>query len=181
MSQFTAASQRLVVHIVHGDVEQRSGGEGCLSTVPLMSLSPFVAGKKSKKQKGKTVPLTDFLNDGKPALDGFAIKHTNWADEMEKEDGECPMPRCPGAGSHAALVDRLLRPGREEGSQHRLAHGAEGGALGHHRHYSGAGRPAVQSAHLEYTVRYDRGRDQRIVPQFAGANLPLLLLCIFYM
>ena len=50
-----------------------------------------VLGKKNKKMKGKTFGLTEFLADGAsgPGAGQTVItrKSTNWADDVENEDG----------------------------------------------------------------------------------------------
>jgi hypothetical protein len=50
-----------------------------------------ILGKKNKKMKGKTFGLTEFLADGAsgPGAGQTVItrKSTNWADDVENEDG----------------------------------------------------------------------------------------------
>jgi len=50
-----------------------------------------VLGKKNKKMKGKTFGLTEFLADGASGPGAgqtmFTRKSTNWADDVENEDG----------------------------------------------------------------------------------------------
>lgn len=49
----------------------------------------FVAGKKGKKTKGKTLNLTDFLQQSPGSAPTVPIrKTTNWADEEVDELGE---------------------------------------------------------------------------------------------
>ena len=62
----------------------------CISIESLLIFIYFV-GKKNKKIKGKTLGLTEFLSDGgaPPGQKVVTRKTSNWADDVENEDGKC--------------------------------------------------------------------------------------------
>jgi hypothetical protein len=69
-----------------------SRGRECVYLGSLKDWGCFsVLGKKNKKMKGKTFGLTEFLADGAsgPGAGQTVItrKSTNWADDVENEDG----------------------------------------------------------------------------------------------
>jgi hypothetical protein len=50
-------------------------------------------GKKKRKQKGKTVALTEFLGNETPAaFVSFSTSHSSWAEETEDVNPDCNSP-----------------------------------------------------------------------------------------
>jgi hypothetical protein len=64
----------------------------CFKIVSIIQVCFCVLGKKSKKMKGKTLGLTEFLADGStgPGAGQTVItrKSSSWADDVENEDGK---------------------------------------------------------------------------------------------
>lgn len=54
----------------------------------LIHISFLSVGKKGKKSKGKTVPLTDFLQESS-GIASVPVKKFNWSDEVEDALGKC--------------------------------------------------------------------------------------------
>ena len=53
---------------------------------PVISSTTSGKGKGKGKLKGKTLNLTEFLNEGSKVPEGFDKKVINWADAMEETD-----------------------------------------------------------------------------------------------
>lgn len=52
----------------------------------------FITGKKSKKTKGKPVPLAEFLGESNPAGgSAVVVNKSSWAEESEDNEGELTL------------------------------------------------------------------------------------------